>query len=65
MNLSRIAAANLIDSLDYCDSTRSHELRPSQRIRSRHNTRQTLRVFVAGFAGLASMAALLAWVGGQ
>jgi len=56
MDRSQIGA--LIESMDALDPTRSHELSPYSRLKSRHNARRALHVFVAtGFAGLAILVA--------
>lgn len=55
----RASIGNLIESMDRCDATRSHELRPFDRLRSRFASRRALRQIGACLAGLVALALLL------
>lgn len=44
--LTRFSIANLLENMDYCDATRSHEARPSQRLRMQAHLRRTIRIVV-------------------
>ena len=59
----RMSIGNLIESMDYCDSTRSHELTPYSRLRSRHDTRRNLHMIARWLGGSAAVAAVLAGLG--
>lgn len=44
----------LLDAIDHCDPTRSHEAKPSARLRARHQSRQLL-LGVAAYIGVAML----------
>lgn len=50
--LPRIAIGNLIESMDFCDATRSHESRPLNRLRERAQTRRDIRLAIGVLAVL-------------
>ena len=49
----------LIESIDHCDPTRSHEAKPSHRMREARYTRRVLRSFLSA---LLAFAGLLVWL---
>jgi len=53
---------SLVDSIDFTDPTRSHELAPSKRMASRHSSRRTLRRLACSLLLIALLCGVLALV---
>lgn len=51
--LTRFSIGNLLENMDYCDATRSHESRPSERLRMQAQLRRTIRIVVCCLASVA------------
>lgn len=54
--MGRFAYGNLLDSLDFCDATRSHEFQPSWRLRGQYRFRRFVRTVTLSAAGLVTLA---------
>lgn len=58
--MNRLAYGNLIESMDWCDATRSHEAIPSLRLRYAYRHRRFARRFYGTLVALAAVALILA-----
>lgn len=54
--MNRLAYGNLLESIDHCDATRSHEVSPSWRLRGQHQFRRFVRTVALSAAALVTLA---------
>lgn len=57
--MPRAAVSAVVDAFDRCDPTRSHEAKPSDRLRSERHTRRALRALFRALLAVAVLVALL------
>lgn len=54
--MNRMAYGNLLDSMDHCDATRSHEFQPSWRLRGQFRFRRFVRTTALSVTAVAAVA---------